>query len=481
MATKTRLLIVDDEPLFRDALVAEFARDGVEATAVGGVAAARAVLERCAFDIVLLDQRLPDGDGLEVVPAALAANDAVKLLLMTAFPSYDHAVQALRRGVHDYLSKPVDVAEVRHAVAALRRTAELERIAEVHRLEVTRDEAGALFVGSSAHAHDIRRLVRRAQETSANVLITGETGTGKTLVAKAIHYGSARAGRPFIGVNCAALPETLVEAELFGVEKGAYTGAVQRRGLIELAEGGTLFLDEIAETPPGTQAKLLGVIEDRQVRRLGSERSRAVDVRIIAATNQPPPDATADGKLRRDLFYRLNVISIALPPLRERRDDIPLLCERLLAELAPGRRAQVAPDDFPFLMQYAFPGNVRELRNILERCLILEDGPWLHPSRLIEPAETHRPAPQPASAAAEEVIRPLETVVREHILAAYARHAGNLTRTAQALGVSLSTLRRKLAEYGRLPSPTPPAPANAASRPRRPSKLHTDDRDFNLR
>lgn len=471
MATKTRLLIVDDEPLFRDALVAEFARDGLEATAVGSVAAAHAALEQCAFDIVLLDQRLPDGDGLEVVPAALAANDAVKLLMMTAFPSYDHAVRALRRGVHDYLSKPVDVAEVRHAVALLRRTAELEQIAEVHHRKVTRDEADALFVGNSAHAHNIRRLVQRAQATSANVLITGETGTGKTLVAKTIHYGSTRARQPFISVNCAALPETLVEAELFGVEKGAYTGAVQRRGLIELAEGGTLFLDEIAEMPPGTQAKLLGVIEDRQVRRLGSERSRDVDVRIIAATNQPPPDATADGKFRRDLFYRLNVISIALPPLRERRDDIPLLCERLLTELAPGRRVQVAPDDFPFFMQYAFPGNVRELRNILERCLILEDGPWLHPSRLLEPAETHHPTLKPAFARDESAIRPLEAVVREHILAAYARHEGNLTRTAQALGVSLSTLRRKLTEYGKLPSPTPPARLNEGSSP--PSTVKT--------
>ncbi|OYT73832.1 MAG: hypothetical protein CFK52_00275 [Chloracidobacterium sp. CP2_5A] len=451
----TRLLIVDDEALFRDALSANFARDGLAVVAVGSVAAARAELERGAFDVVLLDQRLPDGDGLEVAPLALRVNDATKLLLLTAFPNYDHAVQALRNGIHDYLSKPVEVAEVRHAVETLLRTAALERVAEVHRLTASYDEAGALFIGRSERAGDIKRLIQRAQETSANVLITGETGTGKTLVAKAIHYGSARAKHPLISVNCAALPETLVEAELFGVEKGAYTGATQRRGLIELAEGGTLFLDEIAEMPPATQAKLLSVIEDRQVRRLGGERSRVIETRMIAATNVSPADAIAAGKFRRDLFYRLNVVSIALPPLRERRADIPLLCERFIRELAPGRTAQVAPADLEELMRYAFPGNVRELRNILERCLILEEGPQLHPARLLDAAAGAR-----ATKSAEEpgqaselagAARPLEAVIREHVLRTYDQHGGNLTRTAQALGLSLSTLRRKLAEYGRLP------------------------------
>ncbi|MFQ3580362.1 MAG: sigma-54 dependent transcriptional regulator [Chloracidobacterium sp.] len=445
-----RLLIVDDEPLFRESLGEDLARDGASVVTVGTVADACAAIQRAPFDIILLDQRLPDGDGLAIVPVALDANDAVKVLLMTAFPSYDHAVQALRVGVHDYLSKPVDVAEVRHAVNQLYHTAKLERIAEVHRLTVSHDEATALFIGQSGRAQAIQGLIRRAQGTMANVLITGETGSGKTLVAKAIHYGSPLSQRPFISVNCAALPETLVEAELFGVEKGAYTGAVPRRGLLELAEGGTLFLDEIAEMPVAMQAKLLAVIEERKVRRLGGEQDRFVNVRFLAATNLLLQDALANGKFRRDLFYRLNVLTIDLPPLRERRDDIPRLCEHFIRELAPGRRVQVAAADLPALMQYDFPGNVRELRNILERALILEDGPWLHPSRLLEASAAAAPAAEPIRDATATHLNPLETVMREHILAAYTQCGENLTRTAQALGLSLSTLRRKLVAYGRL-------------------------------
>jgi len=449
-----RMLILDDEPLFRETLADVFSGRGFLVSLASSLAAARQLLHRMPFDIVLLDNKLPDGGGLALVPELLRSNDAVKILLLTAFPSYENAVQALKSGIHDYLSKPVEIEEVILAVERLLRTTALEKVEEVHRFQAHQESRTALLVGAGARFAEIHRLIERAAATEARVLITGETGTGKSLVAKAIHYASRLAEKPFISVNCAALPESLIEAELFGVEKGAFTGATAtRKGLFELADGGTLFLDEVAEMPLALQAKLLGVLEEQTIRRLGSEVQRTVSVRVLAATNVDPERAVAAGTFRRDLYYRLNVIHIHLPPLRERLDDLPALCRHFIATLAPGRAVDIPEDEIARLAEYAFPGNVRELRNLIERSLILHDGPYIFPSRLIfNPAAASQPYPS-------EPLQRLADVERQHILAVFERCSRNLTATAQALDISLSTLRRKLTEYGVRPTAAA-SPAN---------------------
>lgn len=443
-----RMLILDDEPFFRDVLADIFNERGFTISIASNLEAARVLVRRTPFDIALLDNHLPDGDGLALVPDLLKSNDAVKILLLTAFPSYENAVQALKSGIHDYLSKPVEVDEVVHTVEQLLHTTELEKVEEVQRFQSHRESETALVAGSGARFAEIRRLMDRAAGADARVFITGETGTGKSLVAKAIHYESRLAEKPFIGVNCAALPESLIEAELFGVEKGAFTGATAtRKGLFELAEGGTLFLDEVAEMPLQLQSKLLGVLEDRTIRRLGSEVQRTVSVRIMTATNVDPERAIAEGTFRRDLYYRLNVIQIHLPPLRERLDDLPDLCRHFIATLAPGRAVEISGEEIERLADYAFPGNVRELRNLVERSLILHDGPFIFPSRLV-----FNRTP-PGGLPRVETPDRLAEVERAHILKSFERNGRNLTTTAQALDISLSTLRRKLTEYGvRTPS-----------------------------
>jgi len=449
-----RMLILDDEPLFRETLADVFSGRGFLVSLASSLAAARQLLHRMPFDIVLLDNKLPDGGGLALVPELLRSNDAVKILLLTAFPSYENAVQALKSGIHDYLSKPVEIEEVILTVERLLHTTALEKVEEVHRFQAHQESRTALLVGAGARFAEIHRLIERAAATEVRVLITGETGTGKSLVAKAIHYASRLAEKPFISVNCAALPESLIEAELFGVEKGAFTGATAtRKGLFELADGGTLFLDEVAEMPLALQAKLLGVLEEQTIRRLGSEVQRTVSVRVLAATNVDPERAVAAGTFRRDLYYRLNVIHIHLPPLRERLDDLPALCRHFIATLAPGRAVDIPEDEIARLAEYTFPGNVRELRNLIERSLILHDGQYIFPCRLIfNPAAASQPHPA-------EPLRRLADVERQHILAVFERCGRNLTATAQALDISLSTLRRKLTEYGVRPTAAA-SPAN---------------------
>jgi len=279
------------------------------------------------------------------------------------------------------------------------------------------------------------------------VLITGETGTGKNVIARSIHYEGAKRAAPFISVNCAALPETLIEAELFGAERGAYTGAVTaRKGTFEIADGGTLLLDEIGELPVALQAKLLGVLEDAQIKRIGAERPRPINVRVLAATNADPVTAIEAGAFRRDLFYRLSVIQIHVPPLRERPTDVPLLCHHFFSQLRPGRRVELADGELQRLMAYGWPGNVRELRNVCERCVIVQDGDILRPSALLGAAATTVAAgPVARMTSAASTLSELE---REHITRVVADHDFNQTRAAAVLGISLSTLRRKLREYG---------------------------------
>jgi len=447
--TRRTLLVVEDDRTFSLA-VREFLQS--ERLEVLAAHTGAECLERCAarrIDVVLLDQKLPDVQGATLCPAILGHNEQTKIIFTTAYPSFENAVLAVRAGAYDYLSKPFELQELRLAVDRALRTLALENVEQVEKYRADRERRDAVFVGESAAAREVRRLIAVAATAEAPVLVTGETGAGKNVVARCIHYGGPRRALPFIGINCAALPEALIEAELFGYEKGAFTGAAAaRKGIFEMAEGGTLFLDEIGEMPPHLQSKLLGVLDDGRIKRIGGDTIRSVEVRIVAATGIDIAGAIAARRFRGDLYYRLGVVTIHVPPLRERPEDLPALCRHLLGTLAGERPVELPASELERLQAYAWPGNVRELRNVLERALILEGGPRLHPGALLGAGPTAAPAA--CSAPAEEMhgAVTMAAVERAHLAASLQRHGGNLARTARAMGISLSTLKRKKKRFG---------------------------------
>ena len=439
------LLVIDDDRLFcdtvrdyfqgsmKEVLIANTGNEGLEACLKNRV------------DVVLLDQNLPDMEGHELCPDILKYNDQTKIIFVTAHPSFEGAVKAIKTGAHDYLSKPFELEELSLTVENALKTLALEKVAQVEEYKSNKESEEAVLVGHSAGILEILKFIDLAASEYAPVLITGETGTGKNVVASAIHYRSAGRKNAFISINCAALPENLIEAELFGYEKGAYTGAAaSRKGIFEMAEGGTLFLDEIGEMPLHLQSKLLGVLEDKKVRRLGGESIRPVDVRIIAATGSEL-EKVLGKTFRSDLYYRLSVIRMHIPTLRDRRQDIPELCDYLLKKITLGRDFSLNDLEVKKLMQYDWPGNVRELKNILERSLILQKGNELRPSELI--GKTYAVQSNSNEITSNKVIQPLEEIEKQHIKSALEGLSGNLTKTANALGISLSTLKRKIKNY----------------------------------
>ena len=444
---KKKLLIIDDDRIFCETVKDYLTGDTLEVLTAHTASEGLAACSGRKVDVVLLDQNLPDGEGHTLCPAILKYNDQTKIIFATAYPSFDNAVKALKAGANDYLSKPFELEELNLAVSRAVRTLELEQVEQVQNYQAAKAGGEAVIIGERCLAETVR-LVERAASSASPVLITGETGTGKTLVAKVIHYKSAASKAPFISINCAALPENLIEAELFGYEKGAFTSAIAaKRGIFEMAEGGTLFLDEIGEMPPHLQTKLLSVIEDKQVRRLGSESVRPVNVRVLAATGIDLERGL--GKtFRKDLYYRLSVIRIHIPPLRERRECIPLLCDHLLRQLT-GREIKISDHELCRLKTYDWPGNVRELKNILERAVILQSGSELLPSELLGKTgdREHQGADAPSSSRDGDIAT-LEEIEKNHIQHALNRLSGNITRTAKALGISLSTLKRKIKDYG---------------------------------
>lgn len=455
------ILIIDDDPSLRRMARILLEKDRHTVIEAGDGQRGVELYETADPDVVLLDLGMPVMDGLEAcrLMRRLPKNVPPPVLMMTAYTDGPTVEQAFEAGATDFVAKPAQWTVLRQRITHLARMRQAEkRVAELHQVEQVQHYAeeieseSATLVGNDPTFASIRQLVRVAAASDATVLITGETGTGKNVVAKAIHYAAESRRRSFLSVNCAAIPETLIEAELFGVARGAYTGAVNpRKGIFELADGGTLFLDEIGEMPLALQSKLLGVLEDRTVKRIGGEETRAVDVRVIAATNVPPEEAVRQGKLRRDLYYRLNVIHIHLLPLRERTGDIPALCEHFARTLAPNRRVRFPAEELAALQAYDFPGNVRELRNIVERSLLLQRDETLCPSALLgKPSNTtvSGPRPEPATPPANGPIATMEEVERRHLTETLARLGGNQTRTAQALGLSLSTLKRRLKEFG---------------------------------
>jgi DNA-binding NtrC family response regulator len=446
-AAAERILIVEDDSAARVGLeqlvrswgfVAESAADGNEA------------LEKVTTfrpAIVITDLVMPGMDGLELLRALQQQGADVTTLLLTAQGTVETAVEAMKEGAYDYLTKPVDIP--RFKVLLDRVVERLETLREVKALRRQLREHGTFgsLIGNSPEMRKIYQNIEQAAPTSASVLITGDSGTGKELVAQTIHQLSPRASFPFVAINCAAIPETLLESEIFGHEKGAFTGAADRRqGCFELADRGTLFLDEIGEMTPQTQVKLLRVLQERSFRRLGGRTEQSVDVRVIAATNIDPLEAVQAGKLREDLFYRLNVFAFRLPSLRERKEDLPLLVQAFISEFNARNQKSVAGVDHQamrMLEQYPWPGNVRELRNVIERATILSAGPFIEP-RHLPPVLSGEPAKQQQPQVALGPGVTVEEAERRLILMTLEHTRDNKTRAAEILGISLKTLHNKL-------------------------------------
>jgi two-component system, NtrC family, response regulator AtoC len=444
MSKRRTLLVVDDDRLLCQAVGDALRSDSMQVVAAHTAAEALRVCAAGAVDVVVLDQKLPDAEGHSLCKPLLEANEETRIVFVTGFPSFDNALQALKAGAHDYLCKPFELEQLALVVERCLTVQDLERTERLQRYRSAKDRDEAVLVGGLER---VREVIALAAPFDAPVLVTGETGTGKNLVAKAIHFGGPRRQGPFITVNCAALPEQLIEAELFGWERGSFTGAVgAREGVIEMAEGGTLFLDEIGEMPLHLQAKLLAIIEEKETKRLGGRVSRPVDARVVAATNVDLEGLVAAGRFRSDLYYRLNVIRVHVPPLRDRREDIPALVETLLARMAGRAPPLVQAGELERLMAYGWPGNVRELRNVLERSLVLHREP-LWPSQLVPVTRPSTQAGEAARADAGEELT-LEVVEHRHICRVVRLNGGNLSRSARALGISLSTLKRKLVQYG---------------------------------
>jgi len=443
--SRRTLLVIDDDRVFGEAVRDYLTGDTVEVLLAYKAADGLTLCSLKDVDVVVLDQQLPDAEGHTLCETILKYNEQTKIIFSTAYPSFENAVKAIRAGAYDYLSKPYDLEELALAVKQAFRTLELEHVEQIHDYQRAQEKKGAVIIGGTGLA-DTLRLTDLAASTDSPVLITGETGTGKTLLAKTIHYKWRASKAPFISINCASLPETLIEAELFGYEKGAFTGAVgAKKGLFEMADGGTLFLDEIGEVPFHLQSKLLSAIEEKIIRRIGGTSNKTVNVRIMAATSVEL-EKTLGKNFRKDLYYRLSVVRIHIPPLRERREDIPALCAHLIKNLS-GHEVVIADSEMARLMEYEWPGNVRELRNVLERAVFIQRGPLLQPSQLLEKsAKDDKPCSFPGTPDME--IKTLDECEREIIGSALRQLSGNLTQTAKALGISLSTLKRKIKEFG---------------------------------
>ncbi len=449
LTTKRAILVVDDDRTGRETLAEAVHEMGYEVASAAGGAEALEVLRRREIDIILTDLKMPEMDGLEVLAQAKEIRPDVFVILVTAFATVDTAVAAMKAGAYDYVMKPIDLRQLRVLLARASQSSDLiiENALLRERLDEKYDFSS--IIGNSAAMNAVFDQVRQVAGTEAVVLIDGESGTGKELAANAIHINSNRHDRPFIKVNCAALPETLLEAELFGHELGAFTGAVrQRKGRFELADGGTIFLDEVADLSPGTQAKLLRVLQNYEFERVGGTETLRVDVRVIAATNADLSELVREGRFREDLYYRLRVVPLTMPPLRDRGDDIPVLVSHFVkihAERNGKDVRGVSAEVMNTLCTYPWPGNVRELRNCIENMVVMSTEPMLGPNLL--PTEM-----QQTAIASDETGFPIGLSMRQieekAMRGTLASVGGNRKRAAAILGISLRTLHRKITEYG---------------------------------
>jgi DNA-binding NtrC family response regulator len=442
----TTLLLVDDEESFRKLVGGELGRSGYAVETAGGVEEARRLLAQRSFHLVVLDVRMPDGSGLDLLREVREASPQTEVIMLTAYGTVQEAIRAMKEGAHDFLTKPCRLAELE---AVLEKAVQKQALTRGHTAmarEIERLQPSERFIGSTAQVRELIHMVERVAGTDSTVLIRGESGVGKELVARDVHRHSRRSRQPFVVVDCASLHENLLQSELFGHEKGAYTGAIRlKHGLFEVADRGTIFLDEIAELTPQLQVKLLRVLETGTFRRVGGTADIRVDVRVITATNRSLESMMREGQFREDLYYRLNVFSIHIPPLRERKDDIPLLAEHFIhnSAIQPKRNTRVSVEAMDVLLRYLWPGNVRELENVIERALILCDGGAILPE--------HLPMGVRLSPQFSEDIFPREMLTLEEVERRYIRRVledckGHRQKAAAILGISERNLYRKLKE-----------------------------------
>lgn len=455
-----KILVVDDEQGMRRILDVNLRKDGHVVVEAGGAAAALELIKREDFDVVLTDHRMPDGSGLDVTRAVREDDPTTSVIFLTAIGTVELAVESMRQGAFDFLTKPFDPEVVRASVRRASERTALLRENAVLKTTVRKLEGADEIRGTGAAISAVRDFILQVAPTATTVLITGETGTGKELVARAIHRNSTRSGKPFIAINCAAVTETLLESELFGHERGAFTGADRARaGLFEAAHEGTVFLDEVAEMSPAAQAKLLRVLADGEIQRVGSSTTRRVDVRVLAATHRNLDERVKSGDFRQDLYYRLAVVPVRLPPLRERKEDIPdvceSLCQRIAAEMKISARP-LTPMALEKLASYSYPGNIRELRNILERALILGR------SLKIEAEDLYLPSSPIEDRSSKDLVASIVDLVpspvnlrellgqleRSLILRSLEFSRGIQAEAARQLGLSRSDLGYKVGRYG---------------------------------
>ncbi|MBK8914653.1 MAG: sigma-54-dependent Fis family transcriptional regulator [Phycisphaerales bacterium] len=444
--------LIEDQPMMRDSLTATLKSQDHEVVAFENGPDALTAMRQRQFDVVLTDLRLPGMDGVALLREARRLGLDVPTILMTAHASVETAVEAMKLGAFDYVQKPFNADAIEIVIERAIRSHRMARDNEVLRRTIEDIAPERRLIGDAPAMRPVIEKIQRVAQSSATVLITGESGVGKELIARAIHAASPRAAQPMLCVNCAALSPTLLESELFGHEKGAFTGADRtRKGRFELADGGTLLLDEVSEIPPPLQAKLLRVLQEREFERVGSSITRRVDVRVIATTNRDLRDWAAKARFREDLYYRLSVLPVEVPPLRDRREDIPLLMDHMISRITrrEGREAPTfTPEALQLLAEYAWPGNVRELQNLCERVCVLEAGRSVSP-QVISPLLA---GPVKQAAASVQTIpyqdgRILEDAERELIVRTLARFNGHRERSARALGIGLRTLGLKLKKW----------------------------------
>jgi two-component system response regulator PilR (NtrC family) len=454
--TKQKILVVDDEKSMCDFLEIMLQKEGYEVISTTSGEKALVLLDNNLYSMVLTDVKMPGTDGFEVLRKTKEVSPDTVVIMITAYGSPEGAVTAIKEGAYDYITKPFRVEEVKLTIKKSLERSNLIR--ENVRLRQAVEERYKFWnlIGKSPKMQRVYELVEKVSQTKANVLITGESGTGKELVAKAVHYNSARKDRPFVTLNCGAIPENLLESELFGHMKGSFTGAIaNKRGLLEMAESGTLFMDEIGELPLPLQVKLLRVIQEREFKRVGGTEDIKVDVRVISASNQDLQQRVAQGGFREDLFYRLNVIQIKLPPLRERKEDIPLLMNHFVRKYSAdtGKKIEgVSPEAFELLLGYDFPGNVRELENIIERSITLETSPTIserHIRSYLNERMISKSMPPSLEIPEEgmDLNKVVEDLEKAFILKALEHTGGIKKKAAEILGMNFRAMRYKLAKY----------------------------------
>ena len=455
LSTRPVVLIVDDEPDLLELVSLTLSRMNLDTRTASDVSTARRLLKSEQFDLCLTDMRLPDGDGLDLVAWIQENRSALPVAVITAHGNVESAVRALKLGAFDFVSKPLDLGVLRKLVGSAIRLGDRRQIDSE-----TTTMRGPSLIGSSETMEQLRQMIVRVARSQAPVHIFGESGTGKELVARLVHESGSRRDGPFIAVNCGAIPTELMESELFGHKRGSFTGAVaDKQGLVQSAEGGTLFLDEVADLPLHMQVKLLRVVQEKTVRPIGESREEAVDVRILSATHKNLVDLVADGRFREDLYYRINVIELRVPSLRERRSDIPELSETILARL--GKRMhvevpQISEDAYRMLQEYPFPGNVRELENVLERALTLCATGLITPEHVklraaVRPSSepsTPAPAASPDLSAIPALGEQLEDIERNAIVKALEQTRYNKTAAAKLLGMTFRALRYRIKKLG---------------------------------